>query len=146
MRPHLSDDGCQLATFFMEQIASLADCAVFLLVGVSVTQLSTSGWYIGLWVMLFCLIGRFCAIIPIAFLVNFLKAARGTAMGTEQAGWNMLSSQHMFMMWHGGLRGGIALALAWELGKWVDMVEGKEGFTNSLRTCTFLIIIFFLVF
>jgi len=143
MRPHLSDDGCMLATFFMEQVATLADSAVFLLVGVSVVNLTTKGWFIGLWVMLFCLIGRFCSIFPLAVLVNSLKAARGLATGSDRESWNILSPQHMFMMWHGGLRGGIALALAWELGKWVDVDEGL-GTRKALQTATFLVILVFL--
>jgi len=143
MRPHLSSDGCALATFFMEEVAALADSAVFLLVGVSVTQLTTKGWYIGLWIMLFCLIGRFCATVPIALFVNFLKASKGTMLGIEKEGWNLLSASHIFMMWHGGLRGGIALALAWELGKWVDVAEGP-GTRKALQTATFLVIVAFL--
>jgi len=144
MRPHLSTDGCALATFFMEQIASLADCAVFLLVGVSVTQLTTKGWYIGLWIILFCLIGRFCSVVPIACIVNSLKAARGAATGIEREGWNTLTPQHVFMIWHSGLRGGIALALAWELGNWVDEAEGA-GTKKALQTATFLVILVFLI-
>lgn len=143
MRPHLSHDGCEMATFFMEEMSVLADSAVFLLVGVSVTQLTTKGWYIGLWIMLFCLIGRFCATVPIALFVNALKASKGALMGTDREGWHLLSASHIFMMWHGGLRGGIALALAWELGKWVDVVEGP-GTRKALQTATFLVIVAFL--
>jgi len=143
MRPHLSNEGCVLTTFFVKQISDLADCAVFLLVGVSVVQLTTKGWAFGLWVMLFCLIGRACSTVPIAVLVNGLKAGRGTAMGVPREGWNLLTPQHVFMMWHAGLRGGIALALAWELGPWVDIVEGP-GIRYALQTATFLVILAFL--
>jgi len=146
MRPHLSNEGCVLTTFFVKQIASLADCAVFLVVGVSVVQLTPHGWKLGMWVALFCLIARFVATVPTAYLVNGLKSARGLAAGQESDDWNLLKPKHIFMMWHGGLRGGIALALAWELGPWVDMVEGKPGYRHSLHTATFLIIIFFLIF
>jgi len=145
MRPHLSNEGCVLTTFFVKQIGALADSAVFLLVGVSAAQLTPHGWKLGAWVGLYCLVARLVATVPTAYLVNALKMARGVAAGQEQEDWNMLETRHIFMMWHGGLRGGIALALAWELGPWVDMVEEKPGFTNSLRTATFLIIIFFLV-
>jgi len=144
MRPHLSEDGCEKATFFMEQVATLADSAVFLLVGVSVVNLTTKGWYLGLYVIVFCLIGRFCATFPLAILVNSLKTARGVIAGGDlDSAKNILSSQHIFMMWHGGLRGGIALALAWELGKWVDVDEGL-GTRKALQTATFLVILVFL--
>jgi len=145
MRPHLSNEGVVLTTFFVKQIAALADSAVFLLVGVSAAQLTPHGWKFALMVGLYCLVARFVATVPTAYFVNALKAARGMAAGQEQEDWNLLEPRHIFMMWHGGLRGGIALALAWELGPWVDLVEGKPGFTNSLRTATFLIIIVFLV-
>jgi len=145
MKPHLSLEGSSLASFFVTQIATLADCAVFLLVGVSVAQLTIKGWSFGLWTMLFCLIARACSVFPIAYIVNGLKAARGIAAGEEdRAGWNLLSPQYMFMIWHGGLRGGIALALAWELGPWVDTIEGA-GMRHALQTATFLVILVFLV-
>jgi sodium/hydrogen exchanger 8 len=143
MPPHLSAEGFERSSFFLEQVAQLADSAVFLLVGVSVTQLTLKGWYFGLWVMLFCLIGRACATLPIAGFVNSLKAARGMLEGTEKEGCHLLSRSHIFMIWHAGLRGGIALALAWELGKWVDEVEGP-GTRKSLQTATFLTIVVFL--
>jgi NhaP-type Na+/H+ or K+/H+ antiporter len=62
MRPHLSAGGSMLTTFFVEQVAALADAAICLLIGISVVQLTSKGWYFGLWVMLFCLIGRFLSV------------------------------------------------------------------------------------
>jgi len=144
MKPHLSVEGSVLSSFFLTQIAQLADSAVFLLVGVSVAQLTIKGWAFGLWTMLFCLIARACSVFPIAYIVNGLKAARGLASGEDREGWNLLTPQYMFMMWHGGLRGGIALALAWELGPWVDTIEGP-GIRHALQTATFLVILAFLV-
>jgi len=144
MRPHLSAEGSLMATFFVNQFAVLADAAVCLLIGVSVVQLTTKGWYFGLWVMLFCLIGRSAAIFPVAFFVNFLKRMVGKANGVPAEGWNLLTPQHMFMMWHAGLRGAIALALALELGKWVDVGDGA-GTRRALQTATFLVICTFLV-
>merc|ERR1719238_2688991 len=89
MRPHLSAEGSLLATFFVKQLAVLADAAVCLLIGVSVVQLTTKGWYFGLWVMLFCLIGRFTSVYPVAFLVNNIKATVGRAAGVQPEGWNL---------------------------------------------------------
>jgi sodium/hydrogen exchanger 8 len=145
MRPHLSKEGCVLTTFFVKQISTLADSAVFLVVGVSVVQLTPHGWRLGLWVSLFCLIARLVATIPIAYVTNGLKAARGRASELEAEGWHLLETRHIFMMWHAGLRGGIALALAWEMGAWVDIVEGKVGYRHALQTATFLVILAFLI-
>jgi len=50
------------------------------------------------------------------------------------------------MMWHAGLRGGIALVLTLELGPWVDQIDGK-GSKEALRNCTLVVICgFMLVF
>lgn len=50
------------------------------------------------------------------------------------------------MMWHAGLRGGIALVLCFGLGDWVDVLDG-EGTRAALTEATFaLICVFLLVF
>jgi len=144
MRPHLSTEGSLLATFFVKQLSTFADAGVFLLVGFSVMQLDSNGWNFGLWIMLFCLIGRFASVYPVAFTVNTLKTAVGMASGTDPEGWNLLTFSHMFMMWHAGLRGGIALALSLELGAWVDDIDGA-GTRRTLQTATFLLIVAFLL-
>lgn len=144
MRSHLSSEGSMLATFFVKQLSMLADAAICLQIGVSVVQLTTGGLYFGLWVMLFCLIGRCASVFPVGISVNALKAAIGTANGQPESGWNLLSPQHMFMMWHAGLRGAIALALSLELGRWVDEIDGK-GTRTALQTATFFLIVTFLL-
>jgi len=144
MRPHLSSEGSLLATFFVKQLAMLADAAVCLLIGVSVVQLTSKGWYFGLWVMLFCLVGRAAAVFPVALVVNYTKTVVGRASGVPEEGWNLLTPQHMFMMWHAGLRGAIALALSLELGKWVDVLDGA-GTRRALQTATFFLICTFLL-
>lgn len=144
MRPHLSTEGSVLATFFVKQVAALADAAVCLLIGVSVVQLSSKGWYFGLWTMLFCLIGRFTSVVPVALIANSIKRVVAKAQDMEPA--NLLEPKHMFMMWHAGLRGAIALALSLELGEWVDRLDGA-GSRHALQTATFfLICVFLLVF
>lgn len=148
MRPHLSTEGSLLASFIIKQLSSLADAAVFLLVGFSVMQLTTGGWYFGLWVMLFSLIGRAASVYPVGLTVNGLKMMAGRFLSegsdSESADWNILSPSHMFMMWHAGLRGGIALALSLELGQWVDADDGI-GTRRTLQTATFLLIVAFLL-
>lgn len=144
MRAHLSTEGSMLATFFVKQVAMLADAAVCLLIGVSVVQLTSKGLYFGLWSMIFCLIGRACAVFPLGISVNILKRQIGRADGQPEEGWNLLTPQHMFMMWHAGLRGAIALALSLELGEWVDEIDGA-GTRTALQTATFFIIVTFLL-
>lgn len=145
MRSHLSTEGSMLATFFVKQLAMLADALLCLLIGVSVVQLTTKGLYFGLWAMLFCMIGRCASVFPVGICVNILKEASGRANGiTHEAGWNLLTPQHMFMMWHAGLRGAIALALSLELGKWVDEIDGA-GTRTALQTATFFLICTFLL-
>ena len=52
----------------------------------------------------------------------------------------------MFMIWHAGLRGAIALTLCMQLGPWVDALDGP-GTRHILQTATyFLICVFLLVF
>jgi sodium/hydrogen exchanger 8 len=170
-KPHLSADGSLVADMFIKRIAVMADTAVFMLVGVCSVTLGPRGVVFGAWAMLFCLCGRAAAIFPIGFLTNAVKKhtfdyfwdlisrARGPAGSTEQAQdpasepqakgekeGNLLSPQLLFMMWHAGLRGGIALVLCMELGPWVDQIETTCS-RHTLQTATyFVIVVFLLVF
>jgi len=145
-RPHLSPRGSLLGSFFLKQVASLMDIAVFLLTGVCVVELTPNGWLFGRWVMLFCLIGRAAAVFPMGFLSNALKRRSGRNHGVPEQNLNLISSKAMFMMWHAGLRGAIALTLCMQLGPWVDVLDGP-GTRHILQTGTyFLICVFLLVF
>merc|ERR1719487_228788 len=141
MRPHLSQEGSLLATFFVKQLAMLADAAVCLLIGISVVNLTTKGWYFGLWTMLFCLVGRAFSVFPVGYVANKIKEQMGRQFGQQPS---LLKPKHLFMMWHAGLRGAIALALSLELGKWVDELDGK-GTRRALQTATFFLICTFLL-
>merc|ERR1712241_1417944 len=48
------------------------------------------------------------------------------------------------MMWHSGLRGGVSLVLALELGGWVDKHDGI-GMKSKLVNATFVLIAVYLV-
>merc|ERR1719386_641168 len=75
-----------------------------------------------------------------------MKRASGTARGIPREDWHLLSAGHMFMMWHAGLRGAIALTLCMQLGPWVDVLDGPRT-RHILQTATyFLICVFLLVF
>ncbi|CAE7551588.1 Slc9a8 [Symbiodinium natans] len=145
-KPHLSDEGNLLATFFVKGMATLADTFTFLIVGVgavAVTQ-ERSSFKFSLWVMLFCIVGRMAAVIPCGGIVNAAKTAIGRHNKAPRQDWFLLSWQHLFMMWHAGLRGAIALVLCWELGDWVDELEGP-GTKEILITSTLVVICVFLL-
>jgi len=145
-RPHLSARGSLLGSFFLKQVATLMDTSVFLLTGVCAASLGMTGLYFGTWAMLFCIVGRAAAVFPVGFLTNFVKTRRGRARGSPEENWHLLSSEGMFMMWHAGLRGAIALTLCMQLGPWVDVLDAP-GTRHILQTATFLLIcVFMLVF
>mmetsp|Transcript_80550 Transcript_80550/g.240086 ORF Transcript_80550/g.240086 Transcript_80550/m.240086 type:complete len:626 (+) Transcript_80550:38-1915(+) len=139
--PHLSTEGALLTSFLLKQLSSLADMSVFLFVGFAAILIQRKGFNYSLWAMLFCLVGRGLATFPLAAICNLIKAH--TSKGLEPEKRLMLSSRHMFMMWHAGLRGGIALVLTLSLStKWIDEEE-REVLCNATVA---IIIAFLLVF
>ncbi|CAK9053868.1 unnamed protein product [Durusdinium trenchii] len=146
-KPHLSSEGLMLATFFVKGMATLADTFTFMIVGIGAVAVSTEprAFHFSLWVMLFCLVGRAACILFCGGLANLLKVAIGRMKRqTDESEWLLLSGRHLFMMWHAGLRGAIALVLCWELGPWVDETEG-QGTKETLVTSTLVVICVFLL-
>jgi len=146
-RVHLSDSGLLMSNFFVKELATFMDTTVFLLVGFCVVHMGTkdsSGWIFGMWTMLFCLIGRACAVIPVTKFSNFVKRKIGEAKGQPEEDWHLISNGIMYMMWHAGLRGAIALTLCMEFGEWVDVLNGP-GTRRTLQTATYLMIVVFLL-
>jgi len=138
--PHLTVEGRLLTSFLLKQMGSLADMAVFLFVGIAVVYASVRGLIAGCFIMVFCLVGRGIATVPLAVLCNLCKARKATPPEKQ----TKLTWRHIFMMWHAGLRGGIALVLALDLGKWVDELDGP-GTREALRNATLLVIVVFLL-
>merc|ERR1712122_440254 len=96
--------------------------------------------------MLFCLVGRALATFPLAMGCNLIKAQAGKGLPKEKQ--LMITPRHMFMMWHAGLRGGIALVLTLDLGDWVGEIEHDTEFYSTkehLRNATLVVIVVFLV-
>merc|ERR1712232_1540420 len=95
--------------------------------------------------MLFCLLGRAVATFPLGVISNMIKKSR-RSVGEHK---HLLSWKHMFMMWHAGLRGGIALVLTLELKPWVNeinpMPAGYQTARETLRNATILVICTFLL-
>lgn len=136
----LSLEGSLLTSFLLKQMASLADMTVFLFVGIAIAFSTYEGLLLGLWIMLFCLVGRALATFPLAIGCNLIKAQAGKGLPKEKQ--LMITPRHMFMMWHAGLRGGIALVLCLTLGDWVD----REVKSRLIQATTLLICVFLLVF
>jgi len=143
-KPHLSKEGLLLATFLVKGLATLADTGIFLLVGVDFIAANGPSFHFSLWVMLFCLVGRAAAVFPCGLAVNLWKSVHGRSQELPSEQWFLLSWRHLFMMWHAGLRGGIALVLCLELGDWVDAADG-EGTKQTLINTTIVVIVSFLL-
>jgi len=137
-----SAEASMFCAFALKQAANLADMVVFLFVGITAVYCDLKGLVLGLLVCGFCLLGRAVAVVPLALLTNSCKAmaSRGEAWEKQQR----LDWRKILMMWHAGLRGGIALVLTLELEKWVD--EDAPHTRDQLRNATVFIIVFFLLF
>mmetsp|Transcript_16179 Transcript_16179/g.56514 ORF Transcript_16179/g.56514 Transcript_16179/m.56514 type:complete len:584 (-) Transcript_16179:14-1765(-) len=140
IKPHLSTEGLHLTTFFIKELAAWADTSIFLLVGIDFVVTTGASWHFTLWVMLFLLIGRACAVFPCGLLANCLKKAVAKCNSREPL---LLSGRHLFMIWLAGLRGAIALVLCLEMGEWVD-VRGGPGTKQTLINTTIAVIVVFL--
>eukprot|EP00418_Pyrodinium_bahamense_P032624 CAMPEP_0179152242 /NCGR_PEP_ID=MMETSP0796-20121207/73972_1 /TAXON_ID=73915 /ORGANISM="Pyrodinium bahamense, Strain pbaha01" /LENGTH=586 /DNA_ID=CAMNT_0020853433 /DNA_START=48 /DNA_END=1808 /DNA_ORIENTATION=- len=136
--PELSPGARNLLTFQLRQQAALADMSIFMLVGVFVILLGSSG-RLGfcLLVGFSCLVGRAVAVFPLGLLVNWLKRRRAR----DGQNTNELTPAHLAMMWHAGLRGGIAMALCLE----IDAKDSTEVTRDTLQEATFFVICVFLL-
>lgn len=143
---HMSTEGAAMTSFLLKQMASLMDTSIFILCGVNVVFVFMDGGdgiRFGLMVSAFCLVGRFCAIVPLGLISNGVKAIVGRRLPAERR--HQISCKHLFMMWHSGLRGGVSLVLAMELGAWVDAGEGEgKGTKVKLVNATFVVIVLYL--
>jgi len=104
--------GIEEADVFFDLVCELADKAVFVLCGASTAMITSSrGIIFGFLAVALCYIGRAVSVGACGPVANLLKKQVGDP--------HLLTPQHLFMMWHGGLRGGIALLLALEIdGTW----------------------------
>lgn len=137
-----SSEVTMFCAFTLKQAATLADMVVFLMVGITAVYCDVEGLVLGLLVCAFCLVGRAAAVFPLALLTNLCKEMYRRGQPPEKK--LTLDWRKIFMMWHAGLRGGIALVLTLELGPWVD--QEKPGTKDRLRNATVLVIVFFLLF
>eukprot|EP00930_Biecheleria_cincta_P033717 TRINITY_DN23356_c0_g1_i1.p1 TRINITY_DN23356_c0_g1~~TRINITY_DN23356_c0_g1_i1.p1 ORF type:complete len:695 (+),score=99.17 TRINITY_DN23356_c0_g1_i1:75-2159(+) len=144
IRPHISLEGMLMTAFFLKRVSIMMDMAVFFFIGIAATSVDRHCVIWSLWLMLFCLLGRAAAVFPLGGVANLVKWLVSKRLPAERK--HMLSFQHLIAMWHAGLRGGIALALTFELGDWVDHLDG-EGTRKQLQKGTVIVIcVFLLVF
>jgi NhaP-type Na+/H+ or K+/H+ antiporter len=130
---HLSPQEMTLASFLLKQTATLMDMSIFMLCGVEAVFAFTSddrhGALFGLCAALFCVVGRFFAVYPMAFVSNMIKERVGKKLPAERR--HLITNKHMLMMWHSGLRGGVSLKLAMDFGPWVNDLNQCLGEGDS---------------
>jgi NhaP-type Na+/H+ or K+/H+ antiporter len=130
----LEEEGIELTSHFLEVAAEMSDTMVFMLCGVS-SALVTS--FRAIWFATFscfvCLFGRGLSTSVCAVISNGVKRSTGAPENHQ------LHFAHQFMMWHAGLRGGIALVLALEVD--ASWCHYKATIINT----TFLIICLYLL-
>jgi len=114
-----------------KSIAFISETFVFIYLGFACFSFKNQHWDILLivFVLIFCLIGRFLNIVPLSAIVNFYRKER-------------ISFKNQFIMWFSGLRGAIAFALSIEFLSPSEGVEGQYLFTTTLAVVLFTIVIF----
>lgn len=133
-RRHLTEQGERVCDTYLKLSAATADNCVFVLCGTSTAMMnSLRGFEFGLLALVMCLVARLFSVFPCGVIVNAMKSMQGEP--------NILSWQKLVMMWHSGLRGGIALVLALEVnGQWC---EHKAMIVNGtfvvICTCLFIL-------
>lgn len=119
---------------YLELSAHMGDTAVFILCGASTALMnSRRGLVFGCLAIGLCLVGRGMSVSICGALANGLKKLQEDP--------TVITAKHQFMMWHGGLRGGIALVLALE----IDATWCQHKAT-ILNATFFIICVFLLVF
>jgi sodium/hydrogen exchanger 8 len=134
---HFTKDGAKLATEYLEIAGVSADTWVFILCGTSTALLNKAdGVLFGIIGVVLCLVGRAVSVPACAAACNFMKRYQGSAGHAKHITW-----QIQFMMWHGGLRGGIALVLALEVN--AEWCNNKGAILNAtfLIICTLLLVL-----
>jgi len=127
---HLTKEQKHGASEFLEKCASFSDNCVFMICGAASSIINRRGLKFPLLALLFCLIARAISVFTSSCASNLVKCCIGDR--------RLITWKHQVMMWHGGLRGGIALLLALEIGSWC---KHKDLFVEA----TFIIIVVLLL-
>lgn len=123
----LSPKGRASIISFWEISAFLANSIIFLLLGINVAAISFQGYSFSLIfsAIIICMIGRGLAVYPIGFLM--LKAKSRIALSEQN------------ILWWGGLRGALGIALALSLPETIQM-------RDEIVVITFCVAVFSIVF
>jgi len=141
-RPHLSLEGSLLTSFFISELCMVMDAGVFLLSGVCCICLSFQGQRLGLCLLLFCAAGRICSTIPCGIVTNLMKNSLNADQSPEDR--NILTPKYLFMIWHAGLRGGIAENLSMQIGPWLNDLEGPQA-KETVRSSVFMVVVVYVI-
>jgi CPA1 family monovalent cation:H+ antiporter len=122
----ISRQGRAFAVEFWEFLAFIANSLVFLLIGLTVSHLrfATLGYVPILAAIMLVLLGRAATVYPIALLFHSTKYE--------------LAAREQHLLWWGGLRGALALALALSLPENIAMHD-------TIVVATFVVVIFSIV-
>lgn len=112
LKPHLGSEEVEQQTdSYLESAAKMADLTVFVMVGITTSLINSNrGTKFGILLFVFCLIGRAASVGLCAGLCNMVRKLRGEDP--------LFTKRRTTMLWHAGLRGGIALTLVLELNDW----------------------------
>jgi len=137
LRPLLGEQDYKRAGDHLQILAEFGDLTVFIMVGITTALLkSTLGVKFGCFLFIFCIIGRAMSVAPCALICNACRMALRQPI--------LCNLKTSVMMWHAGLRGGIALTLVLQLNDWVNH-QGDDEVKTVLVTATFLVISLLLV-
>uniref|UniRef100_A0A7S1AN24 Cation/H+ exchanger transmembrane domain-containing protein n=1 Tax=Noctiluca scintillans TaxID=2966 RepID=A0A7S1AN24_NOCSC len=107
---HLTEHQKETASEFLETCAHFADDSVFMVCGAATALIDFEiGLSFPFAALLFCLVARALSVSVSSLFSNAFKCVFGDR--------RIITMKHQVMMWHGGLRGGIALVLALEIDK-----------------------------
>lgn len=107
---HLERKGFQLTDDVLMATAQLMDAMVFILCGVSTALISSlSGAKFAVFGFLLCLVGRALSTSSCALISNAIKSCM------KEPDSHFITLKHQCVMWHAGLRGGIALLLSMDI-------------------------------
>lgn len=113
LKPNMVEGAKDATDAYLDTAAKLADLTVFVMVGVTTALIkSPRGCKFGGYLILFCLLGRAASVGICALLGNGIRAFRRQAP--------LFTVKRTCMIWHAGLRGGIALTLALQLNDWAE--------------------------
>lgn len=129
----LTQHGRNMTDHYLHVCAHLADQTVFVGVGITTALLQSGrGMRFGVILFFMCLFGRALGTLGCGALCNAVHSIAGHSQEKP------FDFKRLYMVWHAGLRGGIALMLVLELNDWAQHKA-------VLVTATFVVIVLFLL-